>query len=72
VANFGGHHYLKINEIWEGWNFACIRIVYTFFVKISLQVQLMIFVVIRNLIHAVMNVYCCYCTEPKKEGERNE
>jgi hypothetical protein len=43
-----------------------------FFVEISQQVHLMIFVVIQNLIYVVTNAYCYYCIEPKKEGERNE
>jgi len=72
MANFGGHHYLKINESWEGWNFAYIQFVYAFFcVKISQQMQLMIFVMIRNLICVVTNACCCYYIEPKKEVERN-
>jgi hypothetical protein len=72
VANFGGHNYLKINESWEVWNFACIQFIYTFIVKMSQQVQLMTFVVIRNLIYVVINACCSYCIKPKKEGERNE
>jgi len=61
------------------WNFAYIQLVefcihsvclHTFSVKISQQVQLMIFIVIRNFICVVTNA-CCYCFEPKKEGERN-
>jgi len=72
MANFGGHYYHKINESWEGRNFAYIQFVYTFFVKISRQLQLMIFVVTENVIYVVMNGYCSYCIEPKKEGEINE
>jgi hypothetical protein len=72
MANFGGHYYHKVNESWEGRNFTYIQFVYTIVVKISQQVQLMIIVVIENLIYVVMNAYCSYCIEPKKEGERNE